>query len=84
MRGREIHLIRAGEEVESLCGLKYGAIKDITIVKDKKCTGDRNQMILVRIKYLLWCMYPSTPVFKTISISCCLGLSATLDLLAQL
>ena len=51
MRGtKEIWLIRAGEvnEMESLCGLKYGAIKDITIVRDKKLEGDRNQFIMVR------------------------------------
>lgn len=61
VHGKEIHLIRAGEEAVSLCGLKYGAIKDITTVKDKKYAGDRNQMILVRI---LWCMYPSISVYS--------------------
>lgn len=57
VRGREIHLIRTCEEAMSMCGLKYGAIKDITTVKDKKFAGD---MILVRIRYLLLCIYPST------------------------
>ena len=54
VRGREIHLIRAGEEAVSLCGLKYSAIKDITTVKDKKYAGDRNQMILVRLFTLVY------------------------------
>ena len=48
VRGREIYLIRAEEEMESRCGIKYGAVKDITIVSDKKQPGDRNQMIMVR------------------------------------
>ena len=42
VRGRDIVLIRAGEEMESLCGLKYGAIKDITVGKSSK-PGERNE-----------------------------------------
>ena len=49
VRGKtEIWIIRAGEAMESLCGLKYGAIKDLTIVKDKKHEGDRTNFIMVR------------------------------------
>lgn len=35
--------------MESLCGLKYGAIKDITIGNDAKKSSDQNQTILVRL-----------------------------------
>ena len=54
VRGKEIFVIRAGDEMESLCGLKYGAIKDITIGKDNKKAsgGDKNQIILVRMQYV--------------------------------
>ena len=56
VRGKEIHIIRAGEEMESMCGLRYGAIKDIITVNDTKYAGDRKQMSMVNI-ILCFSMY---------------------------
>ena len=46
VREKEIHLIRDGEDMETRCGLKYGAIKDLAVSEGRRQT-ERSQFILV-------------------------------------
>ena len=34
IRGRDIHVVREGEEISSVCGLRYGPVKVITSGKE--------------------------------------------------
>ena len=56
VRGKDILVIREGEEISSVCGLKFGPIKIVTKVKGAAATGTQVNEQVVSI-FLAWCQF---------------------------